>query len=66
VDLGCPAAARATDRLRFSPLLPPNAARWAFTYVLSIAVLFVTAPASTKASSSLSQKPRADHLLNRL
>jgi hypothetical protein len=33
--------------------------------VLSIAVLFVTAPASTSASSSLGQKPRRDQRLNR-
>jgi hypothetical protein len=33
---------------------------------LSIAVLFVTTPASTNASSSLSQKPRRDRRLNRL
>ena len=66
MDLGRPAAARAADRLRPSPLLPPNAERWALTYVLSMAVLLVTAPASTSASSSLSQKPRADQRLNRL
>ena len=60
VDLRRPAAARAADRLRFSPFLSPNAARCAFTYVLSIAVLLVTAPASTSASNSLSQKPGAD------
>lgn len=29
VDLGRPTAARATDRLRFGPLFPPNAERWA-------------------------------------
>ncbi len=63
---GRPAAARVADRLRFSPLLPPNTARCAFAYVLSSAVLLITAPASTKAFSSFSQKPRADHLLNRL
>ena len=34
--------------------------------VLSIAVLMVTAPAWTRASSSLSQKPRRDQRLNRL
>ena len=66
MDPGRPAATRAADRLRLSPFLPPNAARCAFTYVLSIAVLLVTAPASTSASSNLSQKPRADHRLNRL
>jgi hypothetical protein len=31
-----------------------------------MAVFFVTAPASTKASSSLSQKPQRDQRLNRL
>lgn len=31
VDLCGPATARAADPLRFSPLLPPNAARWALT-----------------------------------
>jgi hypothetical protein len=34
--------------------------------VLSIAALFVTAPASTSASNSLSQKPRCDQRLKRL
>jgi hypothetical protein len=34
--------------------------------VLSIAVLFVTAPASASASSSFSQKPRRDQRLKRL
>lgn len=29
MDLGCPAAARATDRLRLAPPFPPNAERWA-------------------------------------
>jgi len=59
VDLGCPAAARAADRLRFSPLLPPNAARCALTYVLSMAVLRVTAPASTRGHLTVCSKLHA-------
>jgi len=34
--------------------------------VLSMAALFVTAPAPTSASSSVSQKPRRDQRLKRL
>lgn len=29
MDLGCPAAARTTDRLPLAPPFPPNAERWA-------------------------------------
>src|SRR3546814_16041436 len=29
MDLGCPAAARTTDRLRLAPPFPPKAERWA-------------------------------------
>jgi hypothetical protein len=64
--LGRPATARATDRLDLAPPFPPNAGRCALMQPLSIAVLFVTTPASTNASSSLSQKPRRDRRLNRL
>ena len=31
MDLGCPAAARTTDRLRLAPPFPPNAERWVLT-----------------------------------
>lgn len=47
VDLGRPSAARATDRLDLAPPFSPNAARCARMEVLSIALLFVTTPAST-------------------
>ena len=58
VDPGRPATARAADCLRLSPFYrrTPNAERCALTQVLSIAVLRVTAPASTSASSSFRQK----------
>lgn len=47
VDLGRFTTPRTANRLRPSPPFPPNAERWPLMYVLPMAVLPVTAPAST-------------------
>jgi hypothetical protein len=66
MDLCGPAAPGPPDRLRRAPPFAPNAARWILMYVLSIAVLLVTTPASTSAASNCTQNPRCDQRLKRL
>lgn len=66
MNLCGPAAPGSPDRLRRAPPFAPNAARWILMYVLSIAVLLVTTPASTSAASNCTQKPRCDQRLKRL
>jgi hypothetical protein len=66
VDLAGLTAPRGADALRFRPPLPPKAERCAFTYVLSMEVLVVTAPAAAKASSIPVQNRLRDQRLKRL
>jgi hypothetical protein len=66
VDFAGLTAPRWTYALRFRPPFPPKAERRAFTYVLSMDVLVVTAPPAANASSIPVQNRFRDQRLNRL
>src|SRR5215208_8174975 len=66
VDLRRAAAARAADRLRCFPLLPPPADRCALMWVASMANSSGMAPAWATCSNTERQTPCRTHLLYRL
>lgn len=65
MNLGCPTAARTTDRLRLVPPFSSKRRALGFDVGAVDRGALVTAPASVKALSNFVQKPHRDQRLNR-